>query len=132
MSTDRFGEIETLQAIADTQSFSEAAKRLGISQSSVSRRILSLESRLDNRTLVARTTREVHLTEAGHTYLQLANAALEQLHLAEQVLLEKEQEIQGLLRLSLPPATGRSLLVPVVHDLLIDYPKLNIELDFTE
>ena len=132
MAVDRVGEAETLQAIADTGSFSAAAARLGISQSSVSRRISSLEQRLDNRTLIARTTREVHLTEAGRAFLNLSRAALEQLYLAEQQLLDQEPEIRGTLRLSLPPAIGRAALLPTLDELLRDYPKLKIELDFSE
>ncbi|MEM1437319.1 MAG: LysR family transcriptional regulator [Pseudomonadota bacterium] len=132
MAIDRVAEAETLQAIADTGSFSAAATRLGISQSSVSRRISALEERFDGRALVARTTREVHLTDAGRVYLNLSKAALEQLYLAEKQLLEREPEIQGTLRLSLPPAIGRAALLSPLDELLREYPRLKVEVDFSE
>lgn len=132
MSIDRVGEAETLQAIADSGSFSDAAKQLGISQSTVSRRISTLEKRLGNETLVWRTTREVHLTDAGRIYLNQAKSALEQLYLIEQQILEQAAIIQGTVRLSLPPAIGRIRLLPAVEQLLIDHPKLRVELDFSE
>lgn len=132
MTIDRIADVETLSALADTGSFSQAGRVLGISQSSVSRRIGALEARLGGRQLVSRTTRTVYLTESGRVYLKFAKMALDQLYLAEQHMLDSEHELAGTLRLSLPPAIGRAALLPSIDGLLRDYPKLKVEVDFSE
>jgi DNA-binding transcriptional LysR family regulator len=57
-------ELQFFVQVSETQSFTKAAKRLGVPKSSVSRAILRLENRLGVR-LVERTTRKVALTEGG-------------------------------------------------------------------
>ena len=61
-------ELQFFVHVSQTQSFTKAAKRLGVPKSSVSRAILRLENRLGVR-LVERTTRRVALTEVGDLYL---------------------------------------------------------------
>eukprot|EP01037_Dinobryon_pediforme_P027354 gene27354-30218_t len=61
---DRLAAIEAFVRVAETKSFSEAAKRLGSSKSAVSRHVSALETELGAR-LFHRTTRSLTLTEAG-------------------------------------------------------------------
>lgn len=131
MNNDRLTELETLIAVADRGSFTAAAKSLGVTQSAISRRISSLEERLAGKKLVARTTRHTEITEVGERYLRIARAAVDQLRLAEQVVLEDEYRPEGLVRVSLPPAFGRSLLVPALHELCQTHPKLRFDIDLS-
>lgn len=126
-----FAEIEALRAIAETASFGAAASRLGVSQSSISRRIQSLEERLGGERLVARTTRSVRLTQPGQRYLRSALTAVEQLRQAEQNHLDQEQNVEGTLRVSLPPAIGRAVLLPALTKVTHEHPALSIELDLS-
>ena len=64
MNKASFSEAEAFLAVVDRGGFGAAARELGITQSTVSRRIAALETRIGKR-LVERTTRRVALTEAG-------------------------------------------------------------------
>ena len=63
-NTNLLACMEVFIQVADSRSFSEAARRLGVSQPSVSRQIGALEENLGVR-LLQRTTRRISLTEAG-------------------------------------------------------------------
>ena len=64
---DRLRSMEVFARVADAGSFSEAARRLGLSKSVVSRHVIALETRLGVR-LLNRTTRRLSLTEVGAAY----------------------------------------------------------------
>ena len=65
---DRFHEMQVFLAVAEEQGFAAAARRLNTSPPSVTRAIAAMEQRLGTQ-LLARTTRSLHLTEAGQRYL---------------------------------------------------------------
>ena len=64
MARDSYSDLTAFLAVARERSFTKAAARLGVSQSTLSHTIRALEERLGVRVL-ARTTRSVSLTEAG-------------------------------------------------------------------
>lgn len=132
MKRDSIAEELTFLSVVTTGSFSESATQLGVSQSSVSRRVAALEARLGNRTLLDRTTRRVRVTQLGRVYAQHLRAALSQLGEAEQAVLEWGAEPGGLLRLSLPPALALNRLMPCLNTLLVSYPDLNLEVHLAE
>ncbi len=132
MKRDSIAEELTFLSVVSTGSFSESASQLGISQSSVSRRVAALEERLGNRTLLDRTTRRVRVTELGRVYARYLRAALSQLGEAEQAVLEWDEEPGGLIRLSLPPALALNRLMPCLNDLLRAHPQLNLEVHLAE
>ena len=65
---DRLDEINAFAAVADARSFTQAARRLGVSGAQVSKLVARLEDRLGAR-LLNRTTRDVALTDTGRAYL---------------------------------------------------------------
>src|ERR1700758_4216889 len=73
---DRFDEINAFAAVADARSFTQGARRLGVSSAQVSKLVARLENRLGAR-LLNRTTRDVSLTDTGRAYLERARALLE-------------------------------------------------------
>jgi DNA-binding transcriptional LysR family regulator len=73
-------------------SFSQAAEALGITSSAVSKTIAQMEQRLKVK-LILRTTRAVHLSEVGRTYLYRAREILADI---ESLELEIEHEQQDL------------------------------------
>lgn len=87
--------------VATHGSFSRAARELGVPKSSVSRRIQKLEQTLSTQ-LLQRTTRTLHLTEAGLAYYERSRRALEELTSAEHVLEGMLEAPTGVLKLSLP------------------------------
>ena len=73
---DRIEEIRGFAAVADARSFSQAARRLGISTAQMSKLVARLEDRLGAR-LLNRTTRDVSLTDTGRAYLAGARELLD-------------------------------------------------------
>jgi DNA-binding transcriptional LysR family regulator len=87
--------------VAGRGSFSAAARALGVPKSSISRRVQKLEKTLSTQ-LVQRTTRRLHLTEAGQSYYARSRRALEELEGAEQTLEGMLEKPRGVLKISVP------------------------------
>jgi DNA-binding transcriptional LysR family regulator len=113
--------------VAEHQSFSSAAVRLGVSPSAVSQSIRNLEQRLGV-VLFNRTTRSVSLTEIGVQYLERVGPSLKELLSASDEIGDANNEPNGLLRLNVPRAGYMIVLQPILREFLDTYPKINIEL----
>jgi DNA-binding transcriptional LysR family regulator len=111
-------------------SFSQAAKLLGMPNSTVSAKVSALERRLGV-TLLQRTTRKLRATQAGEAYYRRSLRALEELQAAENELETGRAEPQGLLRLTAPVEIGHSLLPALVHAYLKNHPRMEVELVVT-
>jgi len=116
--------------VVQVGSFSQAAKLLNMPNSTVSAKVAALEKRLGV-TLVQRTTRRLHLTEAGEGYFRRCMTALEELHAAESELESERSETKGVLRLTAPVELGRSALPPVLDVLMKRHPAIKIDLIIT-
>lgn len=124
-------EIDAFLAVADCQSFGKAARELGIAQSTVSRRIAQLEARLAQ-PLVVRTTRRVALTEAGQLYATELRDVLARLETAQARLQNRSIDPEGVLRVTMPTAFGRTCVVPSIARLAQRHPRLRFELDLSD
>jgi DNA-binding transcriptional LysR family regulator len=112
-------------------SFSEAARRVGIPVSSLSRKISALERQLGVR-LLERTTRALSPTETGRELLTNCQEILDALDGARAVLEKRQVEITGTLRLAAPPSLSALLLVPLIQGFLHRYPKVSIKVLVTD
>lgn len=130
-SHDRHAEIQAFVAIARQGNFGEAASQLGMTSSAISRKLLSLEARL-NTQLLHRTTRRVTLTEAGAQYLARCECWLAELADADAELADLQAAVRGRLRASVPFNFGRLQVIPALPALLQRYPGLDIDLDFSD
>lgn len=132
MLTDRFAEYLGIFAdVAREGSFSGAARRRGITPSSVARQIDALEAHLDS-ALFLRSTRMLTLTESGQALLVRARRVLDELDDAQQEIASMKGEVQGVLRIACFPTFGRRYVIPVVASMAVRYPALRVELDLTE
>src|SRR5687767_13461433 len=95
----RWEQIEAFAAVAEQGGFAAAARALGRDASVISRRVEALEARLGVR-LLARTTRQVALTEAGGAYLRRVQGVLAELAAADAEAAEGAGAPRGVLRLS--------------------------------
>lgn len=116
---------------ADAGSFSEAARKLGISAAAVSKNIAGLEQVLGVR-LMNRTTRKISLTEEGSTFLSQSRIALDALENAVDSIVAGKMETSGHVRISTSAAFGREQLLPALPGLMTRYPGLSIEADFDD
>lgn len=124
-------ELTAFVAVGERGSFAGAALLVGRDASVISRRVSRLEKRLGVR-LLARTTRQVSLTEAGMLYFRRVQAILEDLASASVEAAEKADNPQGKLRVSLPVTFGRQWIVPTFAPFLARYPQIRLDAHFTD
>ncbi|OIN04494.1 LysR substrate-binding domain-containing protein [Oceanisphaera psychrotolerans] len=117
-------------AVAEVESFTVAAKRLGISTAQVSRQVSALEARLSTK-LFYRTTRKVSVTEAGQIYYQHCRQVLDGLEEAERTITNLQLAPRGKLRLTAPVTYGEKTIAPLVNDFVLRYPELEVQMKLT-
>lgn len=130
MATIDLNLFEVFAQVAETSSFSEAAKRLGVPKSSVSRAIARLESEMKMR-LLNRTTRQVALSTAGIELHNRIAPQLEALKSAVCGMPELEAEPRGLLRVTASPDFGAAVLAELVTRFVETYPAIQVDLRLT-
>jgi DNA-binding transcriptional LysR family regulator len=117
--------------VVEAGSFSEAARRLKASISTVSRRIAELEDQLGVR-LLERSTRNLRLTELGAEVLEHAVRSAELNEAVESVVSNRLSDVSGALKLSAPPSVSDTLLTPLVTAFQASYPNVRIQILVTE
>ena len=135
MATDQISpllaDLHLLTVLASTRSFTEAARRLGVSKASASMRITELE-RAAGVLLVRRTTRSVGLTEAGQQLVNDMLPAFGRISESYTAVKDLVGTPRGLVRITAPVALGRQHLAPCVATFLKDFPEIQIELELTD
>lgn len=111
----------------DSGSFSESARRLGLSQPSISRQITALENHLGVR-LLQRTTRRLSLTEAGQVYYEKARAIQSAMNDANLALSGFKETPSGVLRVAAPYTWTETRIAPYLAEFLTQYPEIKLEL----
>lgn len=131
MNKDQLDGLIAFRAVAETNSFSGAAKVLNISHSAVSQIIKNLEERLGT-TLITRTTRSISLTEAGEKFLTTLGPALDQIQSAFDDAASYSEKPSGTLKLNLLRTTYASHFEKLILSFMKKYPDINLELHFQE
>ena len=132
MNPNKLLLIETLIEVIDSGSFSAAADKLGVSQSTVSRRIANLEDNLGGEPLFKRSSRWIEPTPKTTYYVENVRALLRQFDELESHAKEQEQEIKGDLIISMPPSLGRAKLLSVLVDQFGKHPGIQCQFDLSE
>lgn len=127
---DDLSALRTFARVVELESFSEAARQMGVTPSTVSKQVSGLEAQLRTR-LVNRTTRQLFITDTGQRIYQRYLRVLEELRLAQEELLSMQAEPMGHLRVSLPLALGAQRIAPHIPEFLKRYPALSMELDLS-
>lgn len=117
-------------AVAESTSFTSAAKKLNTSVAQVSRRVSALEQRLAIK-LLNRTTRKVTLTEAGHVYFEQCRHLVEGLEHAELAITQMQSSPRGLVKVTAPATYGERHLAPLLNEFIQVYPQINLDLILT-
>ena len=110
---ETLGSIECFVRSAEAGSFSEAARRLGLTSAAVGKNVAKLEVSLGIR-LFQRSTRSLRLTEAGTRYVDDAR----------RILADAEGQAAGTLKVSMGNAFGREHIVPLLSDFLAQHPAI--------
>ena len=122
---DRFHEMQVFLAVAEEEGFAAAARRLNTSPPSVTRAIAAMEQRIGTQ-LLARTTRSLHLTEAGQRYLEDCRRILAELDEAEEAAAGSYSIPGGQLTVTAPVLFGELYVAPVLGDYLDRFPFVSI------
>ena len=122
--------IEVFVEVVDAQSFTRAAQQLEMPTTTVSAQIARLEQRLGV-TLIRRTTRKLHVTDAGHRYYEHCVRVLAELNEAERELAATIVEPTGPWRITATADVAQGLMVPLVEKFLKQYPKASVEFIIT-
>ncbi|CAN5174871.1 LysR family transcriptional regulator [soil metagenome] len=123
--------VSVFVAAARTGSFTLAADRLGLTKSAVGKSIARLEARLGTK-LFHRTTRLSRLTSDGEAYLAACASAIDEVAAAQSALSSADNVLGGRLRIDMPVAFGRSVLLPILVDIVQSHPNLHLALTFTD
>lgn len=106
-------------------SLSEAARRLNMPKSTVSRKISDLEERVGER-LIQRTTRKLSLTDAGRVLFERVSSAMSDIEEAEGAVVGMHSAPRGVLRVA--AAASASSLAPIIAEYLVRYPDVAVEM----
>ena len=117
--------------VAELGSYTRAAEALDISRTRVSRQVMALEKALGAR-LIQRTTRRLHLTEAGERYLMRAQGVLQALDEAAAEVGQGTSDVRGRLRVNGPMSFGTRYLTPLVTQFMLAHPALDVRLDLND
>jgi DNA-binding transcriptional LysR family regulator len=123
--------LEIFARVVDANSFSEAARRLKMPLSTVSRRIADLEDQLGIR-LLERSTRNMRLTDAGCEVLEQARQAVELSNAVDNIISDHRSHVRGTLRLSAPPSISDSLIAPLAGAFQASYPDVRVQVFITD
>ena len=111
--------------VVDRKGFSAAGKALNIPKSSLSRRIIDLETRLGTR-LIQRTSRRFVVTEAGREFYEHGQAMLAEAEAAEQSVRRRLAEPQGTVRITCSVAVAQFVMADLLPKFLDAFPKVDI------
>jgi DNA-binding transcriptional LysR family regulator len=117
--------------VVEAGSFSEAARRLKIPKSTVSRRIAELEDQLGV-SLLERSTRSLRLTKLGAEVLEQAIRGAELSEAIDGIVSSRLSDVSGTLRLSSPPSISDTLLAPLVTAFQASYPNVRVQILVTD
>ncbi len=127
MERTDFNQLTWFQAVAEERSFTKAAARLGVAQSTLSHAIKQLEARMGIR-LLTRTTRNVATTVAGERLLQTIAPRMTEIEAEIAALTAFRDKPSGSIRLTLSDHALQTVVWPKLKPVLAEYPDISVEL----
>lgn len=123
-------DLTVFARVVEDGSFTAAAERLDLPKSTLSRTLSRLEAHLGVR-LLQRTTRSLHLTDAGRQFYDRVRHSLEELADAERALSDFQSSPRGHLRITMPVELGMRFMGSVLTEFMLRYPEVSIEADLS-
>ncbi|WP_417517483.1 LysR substrate-binding domain-containing protein [Marinobacter sp.] len=128
---DRINAMRAFVTVVSEGAFTRAAERLDMSPQLVSKYVSQLEQHLGVR-LLNRTTRQIHLTEAGTSYHQRAQQVLHDIDDMESQIGDLQSEARGLLRISAPVSFAIRHMAPLLSEFQKAHPGVGIDLQLND
>lgn len=124
---DRFAAVGLFVQVAETGSLTRASEALGMSTSAASRHLFALEEHLGVR-LVQRTTRRLHLTDAGIEFYRRTKSLVSDLREAEEAVTDSTVQPTGVLRVTASLSFCLLHIEPLLPDFTRSYPDISVEI----
>ena len=131
MQYPNLNEILVFMSVADEGSFVAGGRAAGLTRSAAGKAVSRLEDRLGVR-LFNRTTRSLSLTEEGRLFHEHGLQVLAAVQEAEASVSARTGKPRGLLRVTVPDAYGRLVVMPIVKSYLDAWPDVQVEISFTD
>jgi DNA-binding transcriptional LysR family regulator len=131
MPRTNLNDILIFMAVVDAGSFIAGGQAMGLSRSAAGKAVIRLEDRLGTR-LLNRTTRRLSLTDEGRVFYQHGLEVLASVDEAEASVAGQSAAPRGVLRLTVPDAFGRLVVLPIVEKYLLAWPDIQVEVNFTD
>lgn len=128
---DRIDLFRIYARVVECESFTQAAKALGLPRSSVSAAVATLEQRIGTR-LLHRTTRRVSATQDGTAFYEHCARLVADVEETEALFRHSAASPAGRLRVDVPGRIGRLIIAPALPDFLARYPEIDIDLSVTD
>ncbi|MCW9036166.1 MAG: LysR substrate-binding domain-containing protein [Rhodospirillales bacterium] len=128
---DKIRALRYFLKVAETASFTKAAKTFSVPASSVSRRIRDLESELRVE-LFHRSTRIVKLSALGQVYYEQVKDIVSALDYADELVSQRSKVPSGVLRITAMPGYGTARLLPALEKLHVQYPEIILDVELTD
>jgi DNA-binding transcriptional LysR family regulator len=128
---DRLQTMGVFARVAELESFTAAAKSLGLPKASVSAAVSTLEERLGAR-LLQRTTRRVSLTHDGRVFYERCRDLLADAEEVETLFQKSGESLKGRIRVDMPSRMARFRVIPRLGKFLAEHPALELELGSTD
>ena len=127
---DDLTSIRAFVRVVEVGSYSDVARRVGVTPATISKHIAALEARLGQR-LINRTTRKLVATEAGQLLYEHCTRALHELEQGANALMDLQDQPTGRLRVTAPLLLGTRLIAPRLPAFLKSYPSLSLDINFS-
>ncbi|MCD1617952.1 LysR family transcriptional regulator [Salipiger manganoxidans] len=131
MTPAKVNEIVIFMAVAEAGSFVRGGRSLGLTGSAASKAVARLEARLGVR-LLHRNSRSVRVTEEGQALMEGGQRILDAIEQAEAAVAGPVGTPRGLLRLTVPDAFGRRMILPLVTRYLEAWPDVRVDMAFSD
>jgi LysR family transcriptional regulator for bpeEF and oprC len=128
---DQLQGMKVFARVAELGSFARAADTLDMSRAMASSYVAQLEKHLGTR-LLHRTTRKVSVSPQGAVYLEHCKRILSEIEAADDLLRLARNRPQGKLRVDVPVAFGKYLLLPAIPQFSQRYPDVSLEVRFND
>lgn len=124
-------DIVSFARVVESGSISDAAERLGVAKSIVSRRVSRLEATLGAK-LLNRTPRGTTVTEIGREYHARSEIGLMELEFAQEAVRKSTNEVSGLLRIQVQTGFGEAVIAPLLADFARLHPRIQFDVRFED
>ncbi|NYT29132.1 LysR family transcriptional regulator [Rhizobium sp. WYCCWR 11128] len=131
MPRTNLNDILIFMAVVDAGSFIAGGQAMGLSRSAAGKAVIRLEDRLGAR-LLNRTTRTLSLTDEGRMFYERGLQILVSVDEAEASVAGQNSTPRGVLRLAVPDAFGRLVVLPLLEKYLRAWPDIQVEVSFTD